>query len=489
MKKLLRLLFRLLLLVLIVITGIVIFNTLNYPSRQLPVEAVKKPGILPDAIDHLVSAVQIPTVSYEDRIDTNAFFQFNHFLDSVYHLADSMLEHRRINQFSHIYRWAGRRPALAPVLLIGHIDVVPVEGKSLEGWTVQPYSGLIQEGHIWGRGTIDDKLNVIGTLEAVTMLLKENYQPERTLYLAFGHDEEVGGNGAKAMAKWFARQGINFEYVLDEGMVIVKDAMPGLDKPAALIGTSEKGYTTLTLKVKLEEGGHSSMPMGESAIGILSRAVAKLEANPFPGEIKGPVADLFDHLGPEMTGINKAVFANLWLFEDLVINQLASSPGSNALMRTTIAPTILEAGVKDNVLPTTAIAKINFRIVPGETTKSVADYVRQTIDDSRVQVVEQAAGISSDPSKISATNSFGYNVIRKTTQEIFPDVVIAPALVIAATDSRHYKDVADQTYRFQPLQLLQRDLKRIHGIDERISIANYTDAICFYRQLVVNSCK
>ena len=231
------------------------------------------------------------------------------------------------------------RPALAPALLIGHIDVVPVEGKSLEGWTVKPYSGLIQEGHIWGRGTIDDKLNVIGALEAVTMLLKEGYQPERTIYLAFGHDEEVGGIfGGKSIAKWFAEKGIRFEYVLDEGMVIVEDAMPGLDQPAALIGTSEKGYTTLTLKVKLAEGGHSSMPMGASAIGILSQAVAKLEANPFPGEIKGPVSELFDHLGPEMGGINKAVFANLWLFEDLVISQLAASPGSNALMRTTIAP-------------------------------------------------------------------------------------------------------------------------------------------------------
>lgn len=490
MKKLLRLLFRLFIFVLIIISGIVLFNTFNFSSLQIPVQVIEKPKIPEDAVEHMVQAIQIPTVSYEDKVDTAAFLKFNYLLDSVYHLADSLLDHKVIGRFSHVYRWAGRRPGLKPALLIGHIDIVPVEGKSLEGWTVPPYSGLIQEGHIWGRGAIDDKLNVIGILEAVTMLLNDNYQPERTLYLAFGHDEEVSGkNGAMAMAQWFAQQNIQFEYVLDEGMVIVEDAMPGLDRPAALIGTSEKGYTTLTLDVKLDEGGHSSMPIGESAIGILSNAIAKLEANPFPAAVQGAAKQLFDHLGPEMNVMNKAVMANLWLFEDVLISQMEASPGSNAMLRTTIAPTILQAGVKENVLPTTATAKVNFRILPGETIKTVEEYVKQVIDDKRVEVINQAEGISSNPSKVSGTETFGYNVIRKSIQEIFPNVVISPALVIGATDSRHYRNVADEIYRFQPLSLLQNDLKRIHGVDERLSLENFDHAICFYRQLILNSCK
>ncbi|MEM1318715.1 MAG: M20 family peptidase [Bacteroidota bacterium] len=489
MKKLRRLLFRLLILALLITVGIIAFNTFKFSSKQLQVAPVEKIGIGPESIERMAEAIRIPTLSYDDRVDTAAFLAFNAYLDSTYALVDSLLEHKTVGQFSHVYRWPGRRPGLKPILLIGHIDVVPVEGKSLEEWSVRPYSGLIRDDYLWGRGTLDDKINVIGALEAVKLLLTEGYQPERSIYLAFGHDEEVGGkHGAQAIAQWFKQQGLEFEYVLDEGMLIIKDAMPGLDRPLAMIGAAEKGYTTLTLQVKLEDGGHSSMPLGESAIGILSKAVATLEAQPFPAKIEGLAADLFDHCGPEMSMPHKAVFANLWLFESLVLQQLTASPGSNAMVRTTTAPTILEAGVKDNILPTSANAKINFRILPGETVESVTEYVRQTIDDERVKVMSDL-NFSSNPSKISGTETFGFSVIRKTAQEIFPEVITAPSLVIAATDSRHYGEVAASIYRFQPLRLLQADLKRIHGIDERISLDNYRNAVRFYRQLMLNSSK
>lgn len=488
MKKLRRLLFRFLLLALIVILGTVAFNTINYSSKQFsyaPVELVDVPN---QVIDRLAATVRFPTVSYPDRIDTTAILDLHRFIDSNYVWVDSLLEKYTVNDYSLVYHWPGRNQNLKPVLLIGHTDVVPVEKESAEVWTMPPYSGAIKDGYIWGRGTLDDKVSVIGLLEAIELLLQKNHQPERSIYLAFGHDEEVSGqNGAKAMARRFKQQGIQFEYVLDEGAIVLENALPGLSKPLALIGNAEKGYATLTLTARLPEGGHSSMPPAETVIGLLSRSLLRLEDNPFPAKIEGPVKTLFDHTGPELDMPYKAVFANLWLFEGILMNQLAAKPTTNAILRTTIAPTILQAGLKENVLPTEATAKINFRILPGETPETVAAYVRKVLADERIEVKNESPKGAQAPSKVSSITSFGYNVIQKTAKEVFPDAVTTPSLVIVATDSRHYSDVADHIYRFLPLQLNNQDLKRIHGIDERISTDGYKRVVRFYYQLLINS--
>ena len=374
---------------------------------------------------------------------------------------------------------------------MGHSDVVPVEGESLKQWTENPYGGKISEGYIWGRGTLDDKVNIVGILEATERLLLEDYQPMRTVYFAFGHDEEVGGiNGAAAIARRFKQQGIEFEYIMDEGMVILEKAMPGLDPTVALIGIAEKGYTTLELTAQLEKGGHSSMPPKTTAIGLLAESIKKLENQPFPASVQGPTKLLFDYVGPEMTWPNKAVFANLWLFEPVLLGQLSKAPTTNAIIRTTTAPTIINGGVKDNILPTTARAWVNFRIFPGETFEDVANRVGQIINDPRVNVgFSKESAFSANPSPVSEVESFGFTVLQRSIKEIFPGVIVAPALVIAATDARHYSGLSKNIYRFSPLQLNNDDLKRIHGIDERISVENYKKLVLFYRQLVMNSCK
>ena len=490
MKKLKRLLWRFFLLSFSIILGIVIIKTLTFNSRQIVVAPVPEYPIGEEVFERLAAVTRMATVSYPDRIDTSSFYAFRNYLASHYPQVDSLLEKTIVNEFSLVYKWQGRNPRLKPVLLLGHIDVVPVEQESWTNWTHPPYSGQRREGYIWGRGTLDDKVSILGTLEAFETLLKEKYQPERTVYLACGHDEEVGGqNGAKAIAQMFKQQGVQFEYVIDEGMVVVKDALPGLSQPAALIGTAEKGYTTLELKVNLEEGGHSSMPPAETAIGILSNAIKRLQDHPFPAKIDGPTLDLFEYAGPEMSLPMKAVFGNLWLTKGLIINQLSGAPTTNAVIRTTTAPTIIQGGVKDNVLPTTAEARVNFRIAPGETTTSVIDYVKKTVADERIMVSTSRAVFSSDPSVVSDTDAFGFKVIEKTAREIFPGAIVAPALVLAATDSRHYQEVADQIYRFMPVQLFKEETKCIHGIDERISEENYRSMIRFYRQLVLNSCQ
>ncbi len=489
MKKLLRLLSRLLFLIFVIIIGFVILNFLRFSSRQVSVAPVAPLKISTEIIERFSAAIRIPTISYKDRIDTTAFEAFIEFVDSNYTQVNSNLEHYKVNDYSLVYRWPGKNPKLKPILLMAHTDVVPVGSQNESNWEEAPFSGVVKDGFIWGRGTLDDKHNVIGILEAVQMLLQEGYRPDRTLYLAFGHDEEVGGDfGAQAIARRFSEQGLAFEYILDEGMLVMENALPGLDQPVTLLGIAEKGYTTLHISIALEDGGHSSMPPQETAIGILSKALYTLESNPFPARIDGIAGQLFDHVGPEMNLLYKTIFANRWLFGGILKKQLANAPSTNAIIRTTTAPTMLNAGIKDNILPTQAAAQINFRILPGETVESVIAQVTATIDDERIVVREQDPTFSTNPSQVSDTESFGFRVLQKSACEIFPGTVAAPALMIAATDSRHYQQLSDDIFRFSPVQLQKPDLARIHGFNERISIENYEKLIGFYRQLVRNSC-
>ena len=489
MKKLRRLLFRFFLLLLIILIGIFIIKTISFSSKQIEVEPIAAWTKIDQSTERLSAVTQIKTTSFPERIDTAAFISLNHYLDSQYVLVDSILQKYPINEYSRVYKWQGKKSGLDPICLMAHMDVVPVEGESLKQWTEGPYSGKIDQEFVWGRGTLDDKVSILGMLEAIEKLLQKGYQPERTVYLAFGHDEEVSGlNGAKSIARWFKQQKIHFEYVLDEGSIVLEKALPGLEEPLAIIGNAEKGYMTLTLKVALNTGGHSSMPPRETAIGILSKAISSLEENPCPARMEGSTLDLLNYAGPETSFPLKTVFANLWFFKKILINIFNKKPTTSAVIRTTTAPTILKAGFKENALPTEALAMVNFRIIPGETINSVVEFVRETIDDERIEILVDKEK-SYDPTPISSTDAFGFHVIQKSVSEVFPEAAIAPGLVIATTDSRHFQEVTDNIYRFLPVQLKSEDLKRIHGIDERINIESYQKVIQFYYQLILNSCK
>lgn len=490
MRKLFRWFRRLFLLLLLLVAGMVMVNTLRYNSQQIATEPLPPTMVSVEAIGHLQAAIRIPTVSLEGQIDTSAALAFVRLIEQQYPLTDSLLESVAQDSFSPVLRWPGKKPGLAPVLLIGHTDVVPAEDQATAEWEQPPFSGTLSEdGYIWGRGTLDDKIAVIGILEAVEQLLREGFWPERTLYLAFGHDEEIGGkHGAQRIAHYFARQGIEFEYVLDEGQVVLEKALPGLSPPLAMIGIAEKGYVTLEVTAQLADGGHSSMPPDETAPLLLTQALNKLKANPFPARIDGATAQFLDYTGPEMNMPYRLIFANRNLLGGLLKYQFSNDPPANALIRTSFTPTVLRAGQKDNVIPTSARALVNFRILPGDDVASVKEYVEDIIADERISVRLAPGDMGQNPSPVSSTSSFGFQVIQKSIQQIFPQTVVAPALVIGATDARHYQDVAQEVYRFLPVQLTRDDLKRIHGPNERIHTENFHQAIRFYRQLVLNSC-
>ncbi len=489
MKKVFKFAFRLFLLTSLIILAIMLYNAFTSDSKQIISNPAEKIIVEDKVLNNLASAIQLPTVS-AGVIDSTAFKNLDTLLQKTYPLIDSLLEREVVNDFSYIYKWSGLNPRLKPILMLAHTDVVPVESSSKDKWTVPPFSGKIQDGYLWGRGALDDKLEIFSMFEAVEMLLNEDYNPERTIYFAFGQDEEVGGKkGAIPMAKIFEERNITFEYILDEGSIILEKALDGLDEPLAMIGITEKGYTTLTITALLEEGGHSSMPPNETAVGVLSKAVVSLQENPFPLKVDGATELFFEYIAPESAFLQKMLFTNLWLTEGLITSQLEKDNTSAAILRTTTAPTMLRGGIKDNILPTRASAKVNFRIIPGETIQTVAARVREVINDERIIVEIEKEEISSNPPPISPTENFGFQVIQKTVGEIFPDVVVAPSLVIAATDARHYTGLSKNIYRFSPITITRADLKTIHGIDEKISTEGYKDMVRFYRNLFLNSCR
>ncbi|MFC1529510.1 M20 family peptidase [Gemmatimonadota bacterium] len=472
----------------LLLVSILLVRTALFRSKQVQVEPAAALVFNAEAAAaRLANALRYPTLSHPDPAQRNeaAFADFNDYLIQTYPLIHATLEQETVGDHGVLHTWHGSEPDLKPILLMGHVDVVPVEPGTEGDWEHPPYAGQIADGFIWGRGAIDNKSEVLALLEAVEALLGEQYEPKRTLYLAFGQDEEVGGRlGAAAIVDLLASRGVELEYVLDEGAVVLAGAPP-LNAPVALVGIAEKGYVSLALSVE-GEGGHSSMPPRQTAVGILGSAVAALQDNPFPGRMRGPTRQYFSYVGPELSFFPRMIFANSWLFGSLIKRQLAASPSSDALLRTTTAPTMFEGSIKENVLPIRARAVVNFRIFPGETVESVTERVERLIDDPRV-LIEQFGSLVENPSPVSPTDAPAFGILQHTIRQVFSDAVVAPFLVMATTDSRYYRRLSENVYRFQPVRLRQDDLARIHGTNERISIEGYADCIRFYRQLIVNS--
>lgn len=472
--------------ILVTFVSYLLFNTYTFKSKQINYTPVEKIEISDSAIHHLSDAIKIKTISPEDPDDFDSlqFSDFIEFLTSTYPLVEKILTKKIISEYSIIYKWQGSNAQLQPVILAAHTDVVPVPEENVDNWTVPPFSGEIENGILWGRGTMDDKVSVIGILEAVEHLLREGHTPERTIYLAFGHDEEIGGlNGAKSIVNYLKQQGIRAEFALDEGFAITRGLVPGVLTDVALIGIAEKGFASLILSVEMD-GGHSSMPNDETAIKVIANAITSLENNPFQAEITAPVQQFLEHVGPEMRFQEKLVFANSKLFNSIIIGIYQKTGPGRAVVQTTMVPTVFDSGVKDNVIPSTASATINFRILPGLTIAQLMHHVSEAINDERIQITLKE--FHSEASKVSSTNSTSYSLINRSIKEIYPNMITVPNLVIAATDGRYYENISENVYRFLPIRLNPDNIKAMHGINENIPVDEFEDAVRFYVQLIQN---
>ncbi|XP_057175777.1 N-fatty-acyl-amino acid synthase/hydrolase PM20D1.1-like [Triplophysa rosa] len=434
-----------------------------------------------------MDAIQLPTVSFsETQQNISALYEFDLLLRRVFPkvFSSNLVQHETISNYTHLFSVWGSEPDLEPYMLLAHIDVVPAD--EADGWDAPPFSAQELNGFIYGRGTIDNKQSVMGILQALEYLLERGYTPRRSFYIGLGHDEEVTGmQGAVNIVKLLKSRGVKLLYVLDEGLTIMDGMIDGLDGPAALIGVSEKGQATVKLSVNAAPG-HSSMPPRETSIGILASAVRRLEKKRMPNLFgRGPERATFEHLAHKFGLPHRMVMANLWLFSSLLSGILEGQPDTNAFVRTTTAVTMFNSGVKINVLPPYAEAFVNFRIHSSQTVQEVLKLIESTISDKRV-AVELMKGFDPLPVSSYDEHTFGYQIIKKTAKDIFPQVTVTPGICIGNTDSRHYTELSLNIYRFAPSWYKPGDSARFHGVNERIGIQNYEEIVLFYFQLIQN---
>ncbi|MEX0681369.1 MAG: M20 family peptidase [Balneolales bacterium] len=470
------------------VVSIIIYRTARLAYETPSVEQVEYDEIeITGAVKRLSKGLQFRTISTREQLSLHhtEFEAFIDYLAESYPGIHNKLSLELINDYTLVFKWEGSSPDLPAAMFQGHYDVVPVEPGTEENWTYSAFDGTIADGYVWGRGAIDDKSGVFSYLEALEHLIEEGFKPQRTVFVVLNHDEEIGGlNGARKVADRFLEQGQDIAFLVDEGMPIAEEILEGLEHPIAMIGVAEKGNVSIELQIN-KEGGHSSMPPRITSIGELSLAIRNLKDSPMEGRFTGLLRETFEPVVPDLPFLYRMALSNLWLFGGIIEERLGYIPHTNAALRTTIAPTMFNAGIKENVLPQTARAIVNFRIHPNDSIESVLNYVRNTIVNENIQIRILEGG--REPSPVSSSMSEPFQAMKFTIHEIFPDIPVAPSMFLAATDARHFTEVSEHLLRFRPIRARPMDRTRIHGTDERISLVNFKEMIAFHIRLIKNT--
>ena len=424
------------------------------------------------AVDALAQLVRCKTVSYADHSleDDAEFEKLIDLLPKLYPTVAANCPMMRLPDRALLFHWKGKGDG-DPAVLMAHYDVVPVEGDK---WEKPAFDGIIEDGVLWGRGTLDTKATFNGILSAAENLLKEGFVPDNDIYFAFSGGEEVNGKGAIHIVDWFAEHGINPELVLDEGGAVVENVFPGVKEPCGLIGIAEKGMLNLTYKIS-SGGGHASAPAPHTPVGRLSMACCRMESHPFPYHLTKPVLEMFDTLGRHSSFLFKLIFANLWCFKG-VLNLICKKSGRelNALVRTTVAFTQMKGSAAPNVIPPTASMVSNLRLNPEDSVAGAVEYIRKTVKDPDIELI---LGDNMEPSPISRTDCDGYNRVAKAIADTWKGAIVSPYLMVQCSDSRHYRDLSDRVYRFSAMDLTKEERNSIHGNNEGIRLD------CLYRSV------
>lgn len=431
------------------------------------------------AAARLAEAISFRTISYRDPalVDSSSFKQFHRFLTDNYPAFNAVAVQLTVADLSLLYMWEGTDPSLDPLLLAGHLDVTPAE--TVEQWSTDPFQGAVTDEFVQGRGAIDNKAGVVGIMEAMELLAESGFSPTRTIYLSFGHDEEIGGHqGADAVTRHLEKSGVSVYAVIDEGGIIAHDVLDAVTTPIALVGVAEKGSVNLKLTVE-NQGGHSSAPPPETSIEVLGAAISKVAAMESQPEITPPVSTFLDAAGPLFPFSQRIFLANRWLFGKLVIQSLLEAPHTAAMVQTSITTTMISGGEAANVLPSSAEAIVNVRLLTGDSSLEAIERIREAIADDRVII--SLATDPVEPSGVSPATGSVYEMIKQSIGALSTSrIVVTPYLFVAGSDSKHYGKLSENVYRFSGLQLSGDDLSRIHGVDERVSIASLASAINFY---------
>ena len=466
-------------LILILLSVVIIRTLLFKPTAQ--------PKILNDSVEFekdssvlaLQELIKCKTISYYDSSleDDKEFEKFISILPNLYKNVFKNCEFKKLPERALLFKWKGKE-AGDPTVLMAHYDVVPVEEQS---WEKPPFDAIIEDGVLWGRGTLDTKVTFNGVLFAADTLICQGFVPQKDIYFAFSGGEEVNGNGAKNIVNYFIENNITPELVVDEGGAVVENVFPGVNEPCAMIGIAEKGMLNLTFSVK-SNGGHASSPAPHTPIGILAQACCKVENNPFKMHITKPAAEMFDTLGRRSNFLYRMIFANMWLFSG-VLNKICKKSGGelNALLRTTVAFTQSEGSNAPNVIPPKATMTANLRINPKDTVEGAVEYIRKVISDDNVELI---VGSNMQPSRVSQTNCEAWDKVASAVANTWKGSIVTPYLMVQCSDCRHWGVISDKVYRFSAMDLTSEERKTIHGHNERIRLETINKAVEFYIRLI-----
>lgn len=430
--------------------------------------------------EHLAMMIRIPTVSSRkaDLVDRAQFSAFQELLGRLYPAVSGACARELIGESGILYCWKGKS-ADSPTVLMAHYDVVPA---SETDWLHQPFSGDVDnDGFLWGRGTIDTKITVCGILEAAETRIKNKFIPEHDVYFSFSGDEEIMGPSTPAIVDFLEKKGVRPSLVLDEGGAVVTNVFPGVSAPCAVIGITEKGIMDVEFTVK-SAGGHASAPPVKHPVGILAAAILRIEAHPFPAKLTAGAAAMFDTLGRHSSLAFKMLFANLWCFFPVLKKICALTGGElNALVRTTCLFTVLEGSSAYNVMPSVAKAGANLRLLQGETTDSAFKRLRKIISDPAVEM-RKVYGF--DPSPSADLSGEAWAKVVSAVRQTWPEALVAPYLMVACTDSRHYCRISPTVLRFSAMELTKEERATMHARNERIPASKIPKTCAFYYRLM-----
>lgn len=470
MKKLLGLLLVFILLVIIVI---LLFNTLTVHSKQSQVVPVEPMSLNTKAIGRLAQAIKLPTVS-TPVMDTTAFKEFKTFIKQKFAtiFTHTAFEHQYINEFSSIIKWNGRNPNKKPVLFLAHQDVLDPDLKTIPEWSYNPFLGKLKNDKIWGRGTIEGKVSVLAILEALKLMIAENWVPERTLYCVFTHDSyQTTEPSAKAVAWMFQQAGIEFELGLATGNGLFDEGIMGVEQPMALVGIAAKNSINIKLKAKNKD------------LTTLKNASQRLETSILHNDLNRGIAnDFWRYLAPEMPFNQRLVATNLWLLEWVAQQNIIEDKVAQAALQSTIE---LEKLQKKNTKPVEGL--LQTQLLVDWTKESLEAQLKEWIGENTIELEVLSNGAYAR--QRAPTTGYSFELLQTTIKEVFANLLVIPTTRFKNTDASYFSNLTDKLYYFSPIKQTTQTLLEPNPIDDAIGFKNYQELIQFYYQLIKNTTK